>query len=253
WFGGPALAQSAGNIVLRNAARLVVDSLNYGGVVDPWAAEGYQGASPGDGCSVASPGAGRGRGGRAASNRSAGRYPDGADTDSNCEDFRLQTTSALAADAAAGADNIKVTSADFSVGQTVIIDTGTDRETAVIATVGTPGGTLVTTGTDGGATVVPVSSVEGFGPGQTITIDSGANQETATVASVNGGRRRGGRGGASVTVSAPLKLAHAMGAQVSGSGITFKSPLTKAHEIGAQISGNVPTPGAPNQYAKRDE
>src|SRR6185437_5673196 len=39
WFGGPALAQSAGNIVLRNAARLVVDSLNYGGVVDPWAAE----------------------------------------------------------------------------------------------------------------------------------------------------------------------------------------------------------------------
>ena len=44
WFGGPALA-NAGNMVLRDAAGLVVDSLNYGGLVDPWAAEGYQAAS----------------------------------------------------------------------------------------------------------------------------------------------------------------------------------------------------------------
>ncbi len=42
WFGGPALSPSAGNMVLRDAAGLVVDSLNYGGLVDPWAAEGYQ-------------------------------------------------------------------------------------------------------------------------------------------------------------------------------------------------------------------
>ena len=45
WFGGPALSPNAGNIVLRDAAGLVVDSLNYGGLVDPWAAEGYQATS----------------------------------------------------------------------------------------------------------------------------------------------------------------------------------------------------------------
>ena len=32
-------------MVLRDASGLVVDSLNYGGLVDPWAAEGYQAAS----------------------------------------------------------------------------------------------------------------------------------------------------------------------------------------------------------------
>ncbi len=32
-------------MVLRDAAGLVVDSLNYGLLVDPWAAEGYQGVS----------------------------------------------------------------------------------------------------------------------------------------------------------------------------------------------------------------
>ena len=59
WFGGPALAGS-GNMVLRDAAGLVADSLNYGGLVDPWASEGYQamsGAGEG-GCRVPSPGAG---------------------------------------------------------------------------------------------------------------------------------------------------------------------------------------------------
>jgi hypothetical protein len=96
WFGGPALSPAAGSMVLRDAGGMVVDSLNYGLMVDPWAAEGYQGASGTGqgGCRVASPSAG-GRGGRGgppavASNRSAGRFPDGADTDSNCTDFVLQ-------------------------------------------------------------------------------------------------------------------------------------------------------------------
>jgi hypothetical protein len=95
WFGGPALA-NAGNMVLRDGDGLVVDSLNYGGVVDPWAAEGYQGASGTGrgGCSVPSPGArgGRGRGATAAGtpSRSASRTSDGVDTGSNCGDFRLQ-------------------------------------------------------------------------------------------------------------------------------------------------------------------
>jgi hypothetical protein len=95
WFGGPALANS-GSMVLRDAAGLVVDSLNYGGVIDPWASQGYQGRSPGGGCSVPSPTPARG-GRRPADappepgNRSASRTSDGADTGSNCADFVVQT------------------------------------------------------------------------------------------------------------------------------------------------------------------
>src|SRR6202023_1396473 len=45
WFGRPALSPGAGSMVLRDAAGLVVDSLNYGGLVDPWASKGYQATS----------------------------------------------------------------------------------------------------------------------------------------------------------------------------------------------------------------
>jgi hypothetical protein len=82
WFGGPALA-GAGNIVLRDAGGRVSDSLNYGRLVDPWLAEGYQGASGSGrgGCTAAVPAV------TAGSGTSVARYPDGADTDSNCTDF----------------------------------------------------------------------------------------------------------------------------------------------------------------------
>jgi hypothetical protein len=97
WFGGPSLSPAAGTMVLRDAKGLVVDSLNYGLLVDPWAAEGYHGtAGAGEsGCRVAVPVVGRG-GGRVGAAAvptpplSAGRFPDGADTDSNCSDFVLQ-------------------------------------------------------------------------------------------------------------------------------------------------------------------
>ncbi len=258
WFGGPALSPGAGNMVLRDAAGLVVDSLNYGGLVDPWASQGYQGASPGDGCSVPSPSAGfgrRGGPGGGSISRSAGRFPDGADTGSNCRDFQVQTAVTLAADSAAGANNIKVVSvAELSAGQKIFIDAGANRETAVIAMVGTAGGTTVGTATAAGATTIPVARTFGFSAGQTITIDSGTNLETAIVASVTGGRGRGfgGFGGGSITVSAPLASAHAEGAQVSGSGITLTAALTKAHASGAQVLSNIPTPGAPNLYANRN-
>jgi hypothetical protein len=92
-----------------------------------------------------------------------------------------------------------------------------------------------------GATVIPVASVIGFSEGQTITIDSGANSETAVVASTTWWD-------GTITVAAPLTLAHAIGAQVSGTGITLTAPLTRAHASGAQITDNVPTPGGPNKY-----
>jgi hypothetical protein len=261
-------------MVLRDAAGLVVDSLNYGGIVDPWAAEGYQGTSPGNGCSVPAPGAGGGRGGfggrggagpvAAGPNRSAGRIQDGADTDSNCTDFVLQTATTLALDLPAGANNIKVASvSDFGAGQTITIDSGENRETAVVATVGTSGATTVATATTAGATVIPVANPAGFSAGQNITIDSGANRETSVVASITGGGRGGrggGRGGAagapavpSITLSAPLANAHAEGAQVSGTGITLTAAITRAHVSGAQVAGSVPTPGAPNQYPRRPQ
>jgi len=258
WFGGPALSPIAGNMLLRDAAGLVVDSLNYGGLVDPWASEGYHAASGAGegGCRVPLPGAGRGGfGGQAAPaagtpNRSAGRFPDGLDTDSNCTDFLLQPATTLSAASAAGANNIKVASvADFAAGQTIMIDTDASRETAVIATVGTAGATTVGAATNVGATVIPVASGFGFSAGQTITIDSGANQETAVVASTTGGGRGGA--GATITVAAPLTLAHAAGAQVSGSGITLTAALTRAHASGAQVASNLPTPGAPNNYYRR--
>ena len=251
WFGGPALSGTAGNMVLRDAAGLVVDSLNYGLLVDPWAAEGYQAISGTDhrGCRAASPGPAAGNGARPAApppaiNRSAGRFPDGLDTDSNCADFRTQPATTLAAASAADSATIKVASvADFSAGQTIMLDTGANLESAVIAAVGTAGATTVGTAAGAGETVVPVASVIGFSAGQTITIDSGASRETATVAAT-----AGGGGGARIIVTRPLALAHAASAQVSGTGITFTAALTRAHASGTQVLTNLPTPGAPNRY-----
>ena len=249
WFGGPALSPMAGNIVLRDAAELVVDSLNYGLLVDPWAAKGYQaGGGPAEsGCRVASPGPAGGfrRPGQvvAEAYRSAGRFPDGADTDSNCKDFRTQAAATLATAATAGGTNIKVTNVEgFEAGQTLMIGSGANLEKTTIATVGTPGATTLDSATSAGATSIGVENAFSFRPGETVTIDDGANQETAVVASL------GRRGTPVVTVNAPLKFAHAAGTQISGTGITLTTALSQAHATGASVSNNIPTPGAPNKY-----
>jgi hypothetical protein len=85
WFGGPALSSSAGSMVLQDAHGLVADSLNYGGIVDPWAQQGYQGASGSGqgGCFAPAPILTGGAG------SSDIRLPDGTDTDSNCDDFSI--------------------------------------------------------------------------------------------------------------------------------------------------------------------
>jgi non-reducing end alpha-L-arabinofuranosidase len=253
WFGGPALSNSAGNMVLQDAAGLVVDSLNYGLLVDPWAAEGYQAASGAlqSGCRVSTPGSTFGFGPAAAAapipNRSAGRFPDGQDTDSNCTDFVVPPATTLPTGAVAGATNIKVSSVtDLAAGQTIVIDTGDNLETAVIATVGTPGASTIGAATSAGATAIPVAGGIGFSAAQTIIIDSGANQETVVVAST-----AGGRGGFTINVATPLKFPHASGAQVSGSGITLTTPLTRTHAGGTQVATDLPTPGAPNKYSRR--
>jgi hypothetical protein len=254
WFGGPALGPGAGAMVLRDAAGRVVDSQNYGGLVDPWAAEGYQ-ASSGrgqSGCSTPAPEVGlfgferRSRAPAAGPDRSAGRFPDGRDTDSNCHDFLMQAVASLSAPSAVGQSNIEVTSVGgFAAGQEVVIDDGENRETAVIATVGAAGGTTLRSATGAGAVVIPVANVDGFSEGEDITIGRGAQSERAVVASVTHGDS------ATIEVVGPLAFAHSAGAPVSGSGITLATPLMHAHDSGAQIANGTPTPGAPNQYYRR--
>ncbi len=263
WFGGPELSTSApafggvtwlslkaGSMVLRDAAGLVVDSLNYGGLVDPWAGEGYQGTSgPGKfGCYVAAPGEVAGARPFApatASDTSAGRFPDGTDTGSNCADFVTSPATTLSFASGAGVTNIKVASVEgFNPGETIRIDSGANLETAEIATVGTAGATTVSAETAAGATAIPVANARGFNDGQTIAIGSGTNSETAVIV------RTDRFPIASITVSAPLTMAHAAGTEVSGTGITLTAPLTHEHAGETAVTGSAATPGAPNHYDK---
>ena len=135
WFGGPELTTNfpifgrtitieEGSMVLRNASGVVADSLNYGAIADPWAAEGYQAASGASesGCYAPAPGATLELWSIVpspiATNTSGGRFPDGADTDSNCNDFLTQAAASLSTASPAGATNIKVDSVEgFSAGQ----------------------------------------------------------------------------------------------------------------------------------------
>ncbi len=268
WFGD-MLSPRAGSVALMDeSGKAVVDAMVYGSQQSNSSGNGtiaspeiaiLEGEQSQGGCIAVVPSTGRRRFGMpttptALPDRSIGRFPDGRDTDSNCNDFLLQSSTTLAAASSAGAVNIKVASVDgFTSGQTIIIDMGKNRETAVIATVGTPGATTVETAADKGATVVTVADAAGFSAGQTINIGSGANRETAVVASVTMGRRSfGGRPGrpATITITAPLINAHRVDAQVSGSGITLAGALSKVHNSGAQLVGNVPTPGAANRYNK---
>ncbi|MGA8669261.1 MAG: arabinofuranosidase catalytic domain-containing protein [Terracidiphilus sp.] len=260
WFGGPELTTNSpifgrtitieeGSMLLRDGSGVVADSLNYGSLVDPWAAEGYQAASGAEqsGCYAPAPNAMLQLWSIVASpiaiNTSAGRFSDGADTDSNCNDFLTQAAAALSTASPAGATNIKVSSVEgFSAGQTILIDSGANLEDAIIATVGGAGATTTRNATDAGATVLPVADLTGFSKGQTITIDSGDNSETAVVSAIRG------FDAARLTVASPLARAHAGGVQISGSGVNLTAALARAHASGTQVSNGVPTPGAPNQY-----
>lgn len=262
WFGGPALAFTAGNMVLRDAMGNVVDSLNYGELVDPWASEGYQGISGAKelGCFTASPASSRDSSRNVPTpeslpDRSAGRYPDGNDNDSNCLDFSLQKMTSLALTSIPGSNNIKVTSvADFSIGQKMVIGVGQQRETRIITSVGTAGGAKITTESKAGDTIIPVESIEGFSDGQTITIGSGSNQENAVIVSATQvpfwllRTIKDGSPTTYITVNAPLVITHDVDELVSGSGISFATPLTGTHDSGTYIVSHIPTPGEPNLY-----
>jgi predicted RecA/RadA family phage recombinase len=261
WFGGPALSFFAGNMVLRDSEGNVVDGLNYGVIVDPWASEGYHAISGAGelGCYTESPAEGGGTSRRntkpeSLPMRSSGRYPDGFDNDSNCNDFNLQSTISLMLLTKAGDDNIKVNSVDdFRIGQKIVI--GIDEsETAKITLLGSAGGTTVNAKVEPGATIIPVENIQGFSAGQTITLGNGTNQETVVVESTTDYRRFWWRPrpkddpATFITLKEPVSKSHKIGEEASGSGITFSRPLSKSYKEGTQISSGRPTPGAPNQY-----
>ena len=246
WFGIP-LSATAGSIALMDPTGVVVvDAVVYGSQQSNSSANGtitspelatLEGDQTNGGCIVVAPAAVNGGG------TSVGRFPDGADTDSNCEDFHTQAAADLAARSSAGADNIKVSSVSgFRAGQSITVDVGLAHEDATIAGVGSPGGTETSEATRPGAIVVPVKSVVGFSIGETVTIGDGATSETAVIATVSR------RGSLSVSVSAPFVHAHDHGEQISGSGITLNHALNSAHSSGVPVAANVPTPGGSNQY-----
>lgn len=256
WFGGPELTTRyllfgqmiplrEGSLVLRDPSGAVADSLNYGGLSDPWAAKGYQ-AEAGEreeGCFVASPEpSGSGIMNAAlAINRSAGRVPDGADTDSNCTDFVVPPASVLPFGSSAGSRTINVSSVDgFRSGDKVMIGAGADGERGVIASVGTAGATTTSREVPAGATTISVTNPFGFENGQTISVGVGADAETATITSI---RRFEGT---AIVIAAPLKQGHSADSKVAGTGLTLTSALTRAHAAGTQVGINLPTPGAPN-------
>lgn len=183
-----------------------------------------------------------------ATNTSAGRFPDGADSDSNCSDFQTQGVATLAASSEEGATNIKVTTVEgFEAGQTVHVDLDANVETTTVATVGTAGATTARAAEDAGATSISVTSATGFTRGQTITIDSGENAETAVVSQIRN------FGEATFIFAKPLTHAHAAGVPITGTGITLSSALTKGHASGAQVYTDTPTPGGPNHYDRKKE
>ncbi len=262
WFGGPEFSTNApffertvnrreGSMVLRDAAGLVVDSLNYGLLVDPWAAQGYQATSgpEASGCYVVAPGPAGSFGPADAAiafPTSAGRLPDGMDTGSNCADFVTTPGTALGIPVAAGKSNIKVTSVEgFNAGQLIRIDNGSNLETASIASTGTSGASTLTKATSAGATAIPVASPAGFSDGQQITIGDDSNAETAEITAI----RRSSE--SVVIVSKPLAVAHAEGSNISGTGITLAAPLSKEHAQKAQVTGSLSTPGAANSYFRK--
>jgi hypothetical protein len=266
WYGAP-LSIAAGSLaLLDNSSRVIVDAMIYGSaqtnsgsngtITSPEIAvlEGNQSQS---GCIVVVPGTGRTNQVTPAGNRSVGRYPDGADTDSNCNDFLLQSMTTIATASPAGSKNIKVTSvANFVPGQSIFIGSGANSESIVIAEIGTAGGTTLATPTSSGAMAILVNGLQGFTTGQTITIGGGSNSETAVISSTAAVRRRPGPGAANapmdtIKVTAPLKYTYAAGSQVAGSGITLTTPLTRPITIGTLLTGSSPTPGKPNEYVRK--
>ena len=252
-FGGPALSQSAGNITLRDAKGNVADALNYGLVVDPYLAEGYQADSglEEDGNFVPVPYPARRFGGfgsgmaPAVASLSAGRFPDGADRDDNKNDFTVQQSQNLLMPVGPGGTNIKVSSVEGLLeGGPIVVG---NAEVLTVEKLGTPGATILRNAAGAGSKTLVVASAMYFTPGQDVLV----GDEPAVVAEVffpRGWWVPRDQQIHRLVLAAPLRKAHRADEPVVGTGVTLSAPLQAAYPAGAAVASAQPTPGAPHRY-----
>lgn len=147
-FGGPAMGKM-GNMTLYDASGNVVDCLNWGTVVNPMLAEGFQGQSGWEEygnyihLKVENNNRGWGRNPNDPDmlnpNLSAGRYPDGSDSDDNMVDFNFQLSVNLYEAAPAGTQTIVITNTkDLRIGHILYIGSGDNVEKAKVQLIGEP-------------------------------------------------------------------------------------------------------------------
>lgn len=252
-FGGPALSDAGGSILLRDARGHVADALNFGLLVDPWLSEGYQADSGANepGNFAPTPTAGR-RGGFgpffAASSTSAGRFPDGADADDNKKDFQVQRTMNMSLPVAAGADNIKLENVQWiRPGASLVIGKGAEAQTVQVTEVGSAGATVLSAAAGPGTRTIAVGTAQGFIPGQEVLV----GDEKAVVAEViipRGWRLPPAQQQNKLVLKTPLRKAHKAADPVSGTGVSLSAPLKAAFAPGTPVATAQPTPGAPNRY-----
>jgi non-reducing end alpha-L-arabinofuranosidase len=251
-------------MILRDAKGLVVDGLNYGGVVDPWLSEGHQGLNRANGNFVQAPAGGnRGRfgmpaGPTASPDLSSGRYPDGSDSDDNRADFRIQRSTNIASDAIIGEDNIKVSNVfGLKEGQTILIGSGNTRESVTISSVGTAGATSLASNASAGSKKLLVSSSQNFSAGQNIIVGNGDNAEDVQIAAIAAARRGFFFGGMNrntptppdtIILASPIRKSYKMGSVMSGTGVNLSVPLTMDHKSGDILVSSIPSPGKVNRY-----
>ena len=150
----------------------------------------------------------------------------------------------LAAPASAGDTNIKLASTGgVTPGAKLTIDPDGTAETVTVTSVGSAPSSFAPTlvvAANPGDTNIKVNFTFGMSAGDVVRIDSGANVEFATIQTVGSA----GAGGTGITLSAPLKLAHAVGTSALdlGSGVTVTPALTSAHGSGASVNISVGLP-----------
>jgi beta-glucosidase len=156
--------------------------------------------------------------------------------------FGGQTT--LAAPASAGDTNIKLESTGgVTPGAKLTVDPGGAAETVTVTSVGSAPSAFAPTlvvAASPGDTNIKVNFTFGMTAGDVVRIDTGSNVEFATIQTVGSS----GAGGTGITLTAPLRLAHAVGTPALdlGAGVTVTPALTGAHGYGAPVNISVGLP-----------
>lgn len=149
------------------------------------------------------------------------------------------TQAYLAADARAGATNIKVTSVEnISAGDRIRLDiasVGHGIETVTVSRVGTAASrTNLAADAADGATSIKVRSAKGFRPGDRVTIGTPANRQVVTIAAVGAS----GQTGTEIRFTPALDHAHIKDELVvePGTGLDLAAPLKFNHAANLPFS-----------------